>query len=304
MKEYLIPEGYARTQAEVYGEAGAEWVRQLPALLDGCARRWSLTIEAPFPLSYNYVAPAARANGEPVVLKVCFPAREFNSEASALTSYAGHGMARLLDAELSQGLLLLERLLPGTRLRTLPGDEATVIAIDIMRQLWRPPPAGHALIPLDSWVAGIGRLRAHFGGTTGPLPERAVDRAERLMADLLASPGEAVVLHGDLHHDNILAAQRQPWLAIDPKGLLGDAAFDTCAWIHNAIPEDAAPAESRRIAERCIALLADGLGIDRERIRAWAEAQAVLSGFWMVEDHGRGWEPALATAEMLASLDT
>ena len=94
-----------------------------------------------------------------------------------------------------------------------------------------------------------------------------------------------------------------PVLAIDPKGLLGDRAFDTAAWIHNAIPADAAPADARRIAERCIAQLAEGLAIERERIRAWAEAQAVLSGFWMVEDHGRGWEPALASAEMLATLE-
>ena len=212
-------------------------------------------------------------------------------------------MCRLLEFDRDRGVLLLERHEPGSRLRTLPdAEEATSIAVAVMRELWRPAPAGDELVPLHSWVAGIGRLRPRFGGTTGPFPAPLVDEAERLFAQLLDSLVEQVVLHGDLHHDNILAAQRRPWLAIDPKGLAGEPEYETAAWIHNTMPPNASPTETRRVAARCIDQLAEELGFDRERIRAWAVAQGVLGAFWMVEDHGHGFEPAIAAAQILGSI--
>src|SRR5262245_53512529 len=107
----ILPRGLTRTNIDLHGEAGAAWLRRLPAIVDECARRWGLALGRPFaPLTYNYVAPARRADGTQVVLKACFPDRDFRAEAEALRLFAGRGAVRLLEADLDLGVLLLERL--------------------------------------------------------------------------------------------------------------------------------------------------------------------------------------------------
>jgi streptomycin 6-kinase len=299
----IIPENFARTMAEVYGEEGATWVAALPGLLDRCAERWALTLEPPYTLSDNYVAPAVRADGTPVVLKVGWPGQELRTEIAALRLYDGHGIARLLDADRDWGALLLERLIPGTMLSEVPDDaEATRIAAGVMRQLWRPLPPDHGFRSVADWAAGLGKLRPYFGGGTGPLPVALVERAEALFAALLPSMAAPVLLHGDLHHWNILAAQREPWLALDPKGIVGEPAYEVGALLRNQIPRLLAMPDPPAAMARRIAILADELGFDRARLAGWGIAQAVLSAWWSIEDHGYGGEEAITCAELLLPL--
>ncbi|MFN8501253.1 aminoglycoside phosphotransferase family protein [Kouleothrix sp.] len=300
---YPIPAPFARTIAELYGDAGRAWLADLPSRLAACARRWDLALGPPFALSYNYVAPAARADGTPLVLKLGVPNPELASEAAALRHYAGRGIARLLDDD-GLGALLLERLLPGTALAAIEDDaEATALAAEVMRRLWRPPPEAHLFPTTERWGRGFARLRERFGGGTGPLPHALVARAERLFADLLASAGAPALLHGDLHHGNILAAARAPWLAIDPKGVVGEPAYEAGALLRNPIERVlGAPSPARLLARR-VDILADALGLDRARLVGWGLAQAVLSAWWSIEDHGYGWERAIALAEHLSQLE-
>jgi streptomycin 6-kinase len=231
------------------------------------------------------------------VLKLGVPNRELRSEIAALSLYDGHGSARLLEAEADQGALLIERLRPGIRLAEVADDElATAMAAQVMRQLWRALPADHGFPTIASWAAGLERLRARFEGGTGPLPTDLVGQAEGLFRDLLASAAPPVLLHGDLHHDNILSAQRAPWLALDPKGLAGELAYEVGALMRNPRPQPAA------VLARRADILAEILEIDRGRLLAWSLAQAVLSAWWSVEDHGRGWEGAIEVAETLRRL--
>jgi streptomycin 6-kinase len=281
---------------ELNGEDGAAWIKALPALLDQYAQRWSLQLQPPFELSYNYAAPAIRSDGARLVLKVGVVNPELLSEIAALRLFDGRGMVRLIDADPQQGVMLLERLEPGTPLLHLDDEEATTIAAHLMRQLWRPVPADHPFPHVADWSAGLQRLRAEFEDGTGPFPRRMVEMAETLFAELLASMDELVLLHGDLHHWNILSAGRQPWLAIDPKGIVGEPAYEIGAWLRN--PE----LMSRQVQARRVDQFSAELGFDRERILGWGVAQAVLSGWWSYEDHGYGWEPAVAEAEILASL--
>jgi streptomycin 6-kinase len=300
----VVPAALARAMTEVYGEAGTEWLSRLPAILAACERRWSLTAGPPFaPLSYNYVAPAVRTDGTPVVLKLGFPCRELMTEIDALHLFEGRGIARLLEVDPEQGALVLERLAPGTPLSALEDDaQATSIAATVMRKMWRPAPAGHAFPSVADWAAGLGRLRARFEGTSGPLPPALVDEAESLFAELIGSISELVLLHGDLHHGNILAAAREPWLAIDPKGLVGEPAYEVGALLRNPMPQLLSMPDPGRLLARRVAQLADELGFDRARLRGWALAQAVLSAWWSIEDHGRGWEYGIACAELLAGI--
>ncbi len=286
----------------LYGEAGAEWLRRLPDLLADCAQRWSLALEPALAnLTFNYVAPAVRADGTPVILKVGYPNSELTSEIEALRVYDGRGSVQLLDSDRALGALVLERLEPGTPLSQLDDDQlATSIAAQVMRTLHRPARAGGSFRSVADWTAGLRKLRPHFGGTTGPFPARLVDTAQALLAELILSMAEPVLLHGDLHHDNILAATRQPWLALDPKGIVGEPAYEVGTFLHNPMPQIATWPNLDRLLARRVDQLADELGFDRQRVLRWGIVTAVLSAWWSLEDQGCGWEPALAVAETLA----
>jgi len=307
-----LPERFVRTVCATWGEPGREWLVGLPALLEDCARRWSLTLSAPFPnLTFNYVAPAVRADGTEAVLKAGVPNKELRSEAAALRVFDGRGSVRLLDSDPDRGLLLLERLRPGAVLTALADEahdgEATTIAASVMRGLWRPAPPGHDFPTVADWGESFARLRARFGGGTGPLPTARVEEAETLFADLLASSAPPVLLHGDLHHDNILSAhvlsaQRQPWLAIDPKGVVGEPAYEVGALLRNLWPDRHTHQNAGRLLERRAHRLAEELELDPARVRGWAVTQAVLSAVWGIEDNDDGWGAALADAELLSAI--
>ncbi len=288
----------------MHGADGVAWLRRLPTIIADCEQRWSLRIGAPFaPLSYNYAAPGVRTDGTAVVLKVGVPHPELMSEIESLRLYAGDGIVRLLQFDCNQGALLLERAMPGTSLAELGDDEAaTSIAAQLMRQLWRPVPPEHIFPSVAKWAAGLQRLRAQFDGTTGPFPRALVEQAETLFTQLLSAKVAPVLLHGDLHHENILAAERDPWLAIDPKGLVGDPGYEVGAFLHNQLPDPVAGAKARAILQRRVDQFGEELGFERARVRDWGLALAVLSAWWTYEDHGYVGEEALACAEVLATV--
>ena len=300
-----IPEYFERATVAQHGEAGRVWLSRLPDLVGRCAARWSLKVGPPFPaLSFNYAAPAEGAGGERLVLKVGVPVAELLSETEALRLFDGRGAARLVDAEAEWGALLLERLEPGTRLVALCEEDdaaATGAAALVMKRLWRPVPAAHAFPTAADWGGGLHRLREHFGGGTGPFPRRLVEEAESLFDELLGSADEPAVTHGDLHHGNVLRAAREPWLAIDPKGLVAEPAYEVGALLRNPLPQLLRWPHPVRVTERRIAQLSDELGFERARVRGWGLAQAVLSEWWSIEDTGGLGEYGCTVAEMIAA---
>ncbi len=174
-----------------------------------------------------------------------------------------------------------------------------------MRRLWRPLPAEETpwFPSVADWAGGLARYRAQSGGgSAGPLPARLVAEAEALFADLIGSMDAPVLLHGDLHHFNILADGPECWRAIDPKGLIGEPAYEAGALLRNPLPQVLAAPDPRRLLARRLDLLAGELALNRARLRGWGIAQAVLSACWMLEDHGAGWEPVIAFAEHLAAV--
>ena len=292
----------------IHGERGAQFLRDLPALLAECAGRWDLTIQPPFPIeSYSYVAPAVRAGGEPVVLKVGVPDSEFIWQIDALRLWDGSGACRLLDADPERGFMLMERVLPGVSLKNaaLADDEHVVaVAVSTMQRLWRPAPDLAARVPaynfptVAGWFGDLQKLRARFDGSTGPLPAAPIERAERLSAELMRASGPPMLIHGDMNWGNILRGQRQPWLVIDPKGVVGDPLYDVATFLNDP-PEDLTGPELRRLLSRRIAQIAEMLGEDRARVRGWAYAHLILAGYWSYEEHGEhGWQSAFAAADL------
>ena len=281
---------------------GAEWLAELPNLLAEASSRWDLTLGDPFLLSYNYVCAATRADGIPVVLKVGVPNRELTSEIKALRLYDGQGACRLLEADAGHGMLLLERLQPGTMLATLEDDDrATEIAAEVMKAIQRPLPEENGFLSLRGWFDELKHLRPRFGGGTGPFPEKTVEIVEEMIRDLFAENRPLVLLHGDFHHFNILLSERG-WLVIDPKGVAGPAEYEFGPLLLN--PWGGMPDETEAIqrTQRRIAILSERLGFERQQLWRWAICHSLLSAWWDLAEDGSGGEYSRAWTEIFLKM--
>lgn len=299
-----LPESFIRTITTVFDD-GAAWLEELPALIAECEARWAIQLSPSFKLSYNFVAPATRSDGSEVVLKLGVPNKELTSEMAALRLSNGEGLVRLIESDPARGIILMERVRPGKMLAEAVSDDvaATRIAASVMRQMWRPVPAEFqpTLHPLHRWTGGIHELRKEFAGGTGPYPPYLVEMAEHIFAENLASIDEKMLLHGDFHHFNILSSNEAAtqWTIIDPKGLVGERAYDAGQFLLNPTPE---LANDPAVQRRRIDIFADELGFDKQRITRWAAAHAVLSSWWDYDGVNDSWRNALATAEVLRGL--
>ena len=282
----MLPESLIRTIIDHYGETGAEWLERLPETIRTYEEHWSLTVSRPFPdLSYHYVTRAVQADGTEVVLKLGVPDRDIRMQVEALRAFDGDGCVKLLDADVESGATLLESLRPGEMLSEQRNDEEAVsVAAALLRRLWREPPPGHDFPTLWEWSAALRRVRDRIGDTTNLLPASLVERASDMLVELTEATEEPVLLHGDLHHYNILSATRDPWLAIDPKGIVGAAEFDVCAFLRNELMSQAEPG---RVLARRLDQFAEELGFERERIAGWGLIDGMLSASWHYEDHGQ-----------------
>lgn len=287
---FNLPPEFIKNIIGAFGDRGRRYLADLPALLDEAAHRWDLTLGDPFLLSYNYVCAVTRADGTPAVLKLGVPNIELTSEINTLHVYAGQGACRLLEAEPERGMLLLERLQPGTMLATLKDDDrATEIAAEAMRDIQRPIPERNGFLNLHGWFEELKKLRPLFGGGTGPFPEKTVRIVEGLLRELFAENRPQVLLHGDFHHFNILLSERG-WLVIDPKGVAGPAEYEVGPLLMNPwgkIPDET---EAIRRTQRRIAILSERLGFERQRMWRWAVCHSLLSAWWDMAEDGSGGE--------------
>lgn len=298
-----IPKDLRTTIERVHGERGREWLENFPDLINECQERWSLNLDRPFDnLSYNLVLPAIMPDGEEVVLKLGVPCSELAAEAGALDLFAGVGAVRLLAHYALRGILLMERVVPGTPVYKLQSEtEATRTAATLMRQLWRSPPADHAFPTLAVWFRAFERLRNHFAGGSGPFPAKLIDKAERMFSALNASTDRSLILHGDLHHANILFSKDRGWLAIDPKGICGDPGYEVGSFMLNRLPADASESATMGVFAQRLSVFSDELGIDRQRLAQWSLCHAVLSSLWDLEESA-DWRPTVSLARMLEKL--
>jgi streptomycin 6-kinase len=284
----MVDTAFRRNVEQTWGDAGRMWLAELPGLTARLMTEWELSAAGPLPVSLNWVGRVRRADGSPAVLKLGVPASgHLADEATALECFAGRAAITVLARDDTRGALLLEEARPGTPAASrTPGDDtaATAVLIGAMRRLHRPAPDGVALPELSGRIATFREHLRRFPGDD-PLPRRLVERAADLFEELCATATGRVVLHGDLHHDNVLAAEREPWLAIDPHGVVGDPGYEVGAMLYN--PDPHAPGDTvLNFAEARIEQLADGLGMPRERVAAWGFVQAVLSEVWSCEGDG------------------
>ncbi|MBE2221845.1 MAG: phosphotransferase [Anaerolineae bacterium] len=301
-RSVVIPQAFAKRMVEMNGADGQAWMAHLPQMINQLAEQWQLTILPPFKLSYNYVAPVTRADGTTAVLKIGYPSPELLTEMAALRWYNGRSACHLLDSSPTHYAMLLEQIQPGQPLWSLEDDEAeTGIAAHLMQQLWQPiPPEDQPIFPtLEKWTQALLWLSDYFEDGFGPFPRRLVETAVSLRAELLADNIPPRLLHGDFHHENVLAAQRQPWLALDPKGVIGDPAYEVGAYLYNPNTENIL---AQNLVARRIDQFSEILQIDRQRLISWGIVQAVLSAVWSYEDHRETQSATLRVADKLITM--
>jgi streptomycin 6-kinase len=256
---------------------GADWLERLPDLAAQCAEQWSLRLGRPFEGSHvSLVLPAGLPDGTRGVLKINFPDPESEHEADALEHWKGEGAVQLLSHDPERRALVVERCEPGTALWQVDdADEAMRIAAHVLWRIWRPPPTEYPFRPLAveaaRWEVELPEAWEQLGR---PFDADLLDEAVAACRELASDQGEPVVLHQDFHGGNVLRAQREPWLAIDPKPLVGEREFDAASLLRDRLVQPGAG----RIVRRRLDLLASELALDRERMRRWGIAHALVWG--------------------------
>jgi streptomycin 6-kinase len=262
------------------------------------ARRWGVVLEDDVLVSPSGCVGFGRRGGDAVVVKIPRPDDDEANSAIALSHFAGNGAVRVLDH--AEGAMLLERARPGRALTELVtagrDDEATAVVCDVAFALHHPElPADIAgrFPTIEDW----GRELLDYRDGAGAITADLVGRAIAVFEDLARSQGPRRLLHGDLHHHNILYDAARGWLAIDPKGVVGEPAYEIGAALRNPTSDPAMFAAPAIIARR-IAIVSQRLGFNPDRVLRWAFAQAVLSAVWSIAD-GRDPLRGLATANAI-----
>ena len=294
---FYLPETFKRNICDLHAEKGERWLSGLPELTAKIAEEWRLFVGEPFPnLSYHYVAPCVCDDGSEAVLKIGFAEKDsiVLSEAKFLNLLNGNGAVKLFRFDEIRCALLLERLMPGKNLVELAktdDEQATAHAIRVMKKIRCQPPEKIQFPTLENWVASFCRAeKTTFDFTR-------VKKAQRIFERLIGS-SEQQLIHGDLHHQNILSAGREAFMAIDPKGIVGDIGYDLSVFmINHANWLKPAPDLQGKLSG-AIRQFSEAFEIEPQNIRKWIFAHSVLSAWWTFEENCENWERELAFAEI------
>ncbi len=284
MQNFVIPERISKNCATT--REGLAWLAKLPDSITELAQRWQLTLGLPYEeeASCSWVAPCVRDDGTAAVCKLGLPHMEAEHEIDGLLFWAGDPTVFVLEQDVELNAMLLEACQPGTPLRALAEPEQDQIIANLLRRLWRRPPAEHPFHPLSEMTQHWSEesvKKSHLW-----LDQGLVEEALQIFRDLPLSAPEEVLLATDLHAGNVLRAQREPWLVIDPKPFYGDPAYDATQHLLNCLPR------LRADPIATIRRFSDLLGVDCERVRLWVFARL------LIETRGDRTQ-ALETARML-----
>ena len=232
-----------------------------PVSVVDCVAQWDLVLGEPYPPgAAGYAVRAELPDGTPAVLKISNPHRECEQEADALERWDGDGAVRLLARDDERHALLLERCEPGTFLSESP--DALDVLIELLPRLWKNADGFHTLADEAAWWAEYLPRECRDG--------KLLNAALHYIRELAPTQGEQVLVHQDLHGENVLAAEREPWLVIDPKPLAAEREFSVAPIVRSF-----ELGHSKRDALYRLDRLCSDLDLDRERARGWTIAQTI-----------------------------
>ncbi|MGA5820571.1 aminoglycoside phosphotransferase family protein [Kitasatospora sp. NPDC094028] len=274
-----IPEAFARTTVAREGEPGAAWLAELPRIIDELLERWDCSPDGEVTHGgVGIVVPVRQPTAGPAVLKVSFPHPGNVHEPDAFATWRGRGAVRLHERDDPRFAMLLERA-HGTTLAELPdADRLVTVAGRLNRRLAVPAPPDLPRLSeqTGTWEQDLRRDAAELSHT---MPATAVAAALATVRELGPNQPDTLV-HGDLHARNILRADREPWLAVDPKGHVGDPAYDAGTLLKSRALTLIGANDPRRAVRRILDVFAEAAELDRERVRRWAQLHAVQAAFW------------------------
>jgi streptomycin 6-kinase len=256
------------------GAEGSAWLADLTETVNGLAGRWNLTLGPALESHVSFTA-RVRRGVQDAVLKIPM-AGDFAhisgnlrfQEHEALRVWDGEATVRLFEFDPATGAMLLELCVPGGHLvdaATL--SQADEIAAELLHRLWRPVAEPHPFASLDDYAIELGdRAQVHFERARAPIERALLDETLEMLDEITKAETPRVLLHGDLHHKNILSARRERWLAIDPLPRVGDPAYDAVQFLLFRKGETPDPTLTwgNDIVRFC--RLA---GIDEDRVKGW-----------------------------------
>jgi streptomycin 6-kinase len=295
MPRVVVPPTLVAAQLRYHGETGRAWAAALPRLAGGYLKRWRLRLDgAPRSGQVALVLPVRQADGTPAVLKLQRVDDETAGEPVALRTWAGRGAVRLLADDPGTGAMLLERL---DDTRSLDGVRDDLAALRILSTLL----ARLVAVPAPPGIRRLADIAAELLRRAPAVVDRLADTGDRRLvrdcaaavAEVAPEPGDRL-LHWDLHYQNVLAGDREPWLAIDPKPLAGDPGFELFPALWNRWEDITATGDAARAVRRRFDLMTEVLGLDRPRAAAWTLARVLQNVAWEVEDGATTVDPVLA----------
>ncbi|MEU9090554.1 aminoglycoside phosphotransferase family protein [Streptomyces sp. NPDC048428] len=274
-----IPEAFARGTVGREGAPGAAWIAGLPAVVDELCGRWECVPDGEVMYGgVGLVVPVRRRGAADAVLKVSFPHPGNVHEPDAFAAWDGRGAVRLYERDGERFAMLLERVGTSHLGEVEDDDEVVRVAGLISRRLAVPAPPG---LPRLREQAGAWeeQVRKDAVELRHSLSRHVLDAAVATARELGGSQPDFLI-HGDLHARNILRAGREPWLAVDPKGYVGDPAYDGGTLLKSRAVSLLGAEDLRRAADRTLDVFTEAAELDRERTRRWAQLHAVQAAFW------------------------
>lgn len=263
------------------GVEGSDWLRTLPRLVRECAERWQLRATGPVRHGMAaVVVPCTSAEHGPAMLKVTWPHPEAEHEHLALRAWAGEGAVRLLAADPSRWAMLLEPAHDDRPLTTVDVDTSCEVVGGLLRRLDRPALPGTT--PLSQECERWAERIRHEGPAV--LPRRLVDRAAAIFTELGGEAGvDDRLVHTDLHDGNVLAADREPWLAIDPKPMAAVPEFAVACLVWNREEEATSAPSLREHVRRKVEITCAAGDLDVDQAMMWTLARCALNAVWEAE---------------------
>ncbi|MBB5940016.1 aminoglycoside phosphotransferase family protein [Streptomyces zagrosensis] len=275
------PQSLVRALQAEHGNAGQAWLATVPERVGRLLARWELAADrvwAPGGRA-SLLVSVRQADNTPAMLKLSMVTERAEHEQAALSHWDGSGAVQVLRSEPADGALLLERLHGEVSLRSLPEPKSMLEAAETVRRLWVPPPAGHVFPTVtERTTRHASTLRESrdrpWATDAGPL----IDEALAAHAELTATSPEELLLHGDYQQGKVLAGDRAPWLAIAPKPVAGERAYDLAWLTRDRLDTLIALPGAANAARRRVNKLADSLELDRDRLRGWTLFRSVVAG--------------------------
>jgi streptomycin 6-kinase len=300
MADFTIPQTLRDAHID---DAARRWVQALPETAAGYLDRWQLTVDGtPMHGAASLVLPVRRTTGEPAILKLQPRTDENEGEALALRTWNADDVVHVLEYDDETATLLLERLNPRT-LNDVPDDvEATRILTELLARI-STAEAPKELRTLEAVATEmVDDAPALIPKLEDPQQQQLAKSCTARVTELLAEPGDRL-LHWDLHYDNVMAADRAPWLVIDPKPLAGDPCFELFPALNNRWDDLLATGDLNRAIRYRFDLMIDRLAVDRDRAVGWTLGRILQNVLWDLEGGEHAINPIQVAIAMALSQD-